>query len=249
MSQNGKLMPNLDQHSTKLLNLTVLQCIDPFVEEILITTAHVTFYEFNIDLFQWSRKDVEGSLFVVKRNTQPRFQFIVTNRRNTGIGYWNSTIVVMLHSILFLMYRNAAQEVNGIWFYNAHECEEVANIFNRILNAYAKLPPKSKVSFTKRFSHFWILPIYAKLRQCLYAVEPPMSIITVKECTKALYLNPVYIKALVRRGEAHEKLEHFEETIADMKKILEIDPSNDQSRKAIKRVEPLAAEKREMMKR
>ncbi|RYR19233.1 hypothetical protein Ahy_B03g063951 [Arachis hypogaea] len=45
MSQNGKLMPNLDQHSTKLLNLTVLQRIDPFVEEILITTAHVTFYE------------------------------------------------------------------------------------------------------------------------------------------------------------------------------------------------------------
>ncbi|XLU93900.1 hypothetical protein S245_008252, partial [Arachis hypogaea] len=37
---------------------------------------------------------------------------------------------------------------------------------------------------------------------------------TVKECTKALDLNPVYIKALVRRGEANEKLEHFEEAIA-----------------------------------
>ncbi|QHO58545.1 hypothetical protein HN51_012948 [Arachis hypogaea] len=48
---------------------------------------------------------------------------------------------------------------------------------------------------------------------------------TVKECTKALDLNPVYIKALVKRGEAHEKLEHFEETIADMKNILEINPS------------------------
>lgn len=34
--------------------------------------------------FLQSRKDVEGSLFVVKRNTQPRFQFIVMNRRNTG---------------------------------------------------------------------------------------------------------------------------------------------------------------------
>jgi hypothetical protein len=55
MSQNGKLMPNLDQQSTKLLNLTVLQRIDPFVEEILITAAHVTFYEFNIDLSQWVR--------------------------------------------------------------------------------------------------------------------------------------------------------------------------------------------------
>ncbi|XLR57191.1 hypothetical protein S83_007863 [Arachis hypogaea] len=39
---------------------------------------------------------------------------------------------------------------------------------------------------------------------------------TVKECTKALDLNPVYIKALVRRGEAHEKLEHFEEAIAEI---------------------------------
>ncbi|CAN1277516.1 mRNA-decapping enzyme-like protein [Linum perenne] len=66
MSQTGKLMPNLDQQSTKVLNLTVLQRMDPFIEEILITAAHVTFYEFNIDNSQWGRKDVEGSLFVVK---------------------------------------------------------------------------------------------------------------------------------------------------------------------------------------
>ncbi|XP_004487317.1 uncharacterized protein [Cicer arietinum] len=71
---------------------------------------------------------------------------------------------------------------------------------------------------------------------------------TVKECTKALELNPTYVKALVRRGEAHEKLEHFEEAIADMKKILEIDPSNDQAGKTIRRLEPLAAVKREKMK-
>ncbi|KAK7292997.1 hypothetical protein RJT34_15857 [Clitoria ternatea] len=71
---------------------------------------------------------------------------------------------------------------------------------------------------------------------------------TTKECTKALELNPAYVKALLRRGEAHEKLDHFEEAIADMKKILEIDPSNDQARKTIRRLEPLAAEKREKMK-
>lgn len=53
MTQSGKLMPNLDQQSTKMLNLTVLQRIDPFIEEILITAAHVTFYEFNIETNQW----------------------------------------------------------------------------------------------------------------------------------------------------------------------------------------------------
>ncbi|KAJ0710331.1 putative tetratricopeptide-like helical domain superfamily [Helianthus annuus] len=71
---------------------------------------------------------------------------------------------------------------------------------------------------------------------------------TVKECSKALELNPTYMKALVRRGEAHEKLENYDEAIADMKKILELDPSNHQSRRTIFRLEPLAIEKREKMK-
>ncbi|KAL6276499.1 hypothetical protein ACE6H2_020100 [Prunus campanulata] len=144
MAQNGKLRPNLDQQSTKLLNLTVLQRIDPFIDEILITATHVTFYEFNTDLSEWSRKDVEGSLFVVKRNAQPRFQFIVMNRRSTEnlvedlLGDFEFEVQVP-----YLLYRNAAREVNGIWFYNASECEDVANLFSRILGAY------SKVSSTK----------------------------------------------------------------------------------------------------
>ncbi|KAI4385426.1 hypothetical protein MLD38_003453 [Melastoma candidum] len=170
----GKLMPNLDHHGTKLLNLTVLQRMDPFVEEILITAAHVTFYKFDIDSSQWSRKDVEGSLFVVKRNTQPRFQFIVMNRRNI-----DNLVENLLEDFEFevqvpyLLYRNAAQEVNGIWFYNARECEEVASLFTRILNAYAKVPQKSKVSSTKsEFEELEAVPTMAVMDGPL---EPPSS--------------------------------------------------------------------------
>ncbi|KAL2936158.1 Tetratricopeptide repeat protein 1 [Bienertia sinuspersici] len=71
---------------------------------------------------------------------------------------------------------------------------------------------------------------------------------TAKECSKALELNSTYVKALHRRGEAYEKLERYEEAIADMKKILEVDPSNDQARRNIVRLEPLAREKMEKMK-
>ncbi|KAJ6743226.1 MRNA-DECAPPING ENZYME-LIKE PROTEIN ISOFORM X1 [Salix viminalis] len=150
MSQTGKLMPNLDQQSTKMLNLTVLQRMDPFIEEILITAAHVTFYAFNVETNQWSRKDVEGSLFVVKRNTQPRFQFIVMNRRNTEnlvenlLGDFEYEVQAP-----YLLYRNPSQEVNGIWFYNRRECEDVANLFTRILSAYSKVPAKPKVASGK----------------------------------------------------------------------------------------------------
>ncbi|BBH07601.1 decapping 1 [Prunus dulcis] len=174
MSQTGKLMPNLDQQSTKMLNLTVLQRIDPFIEEILITAAHVTFYEFNIESNQWSRKDVEGSLFVVKRNTQPRFQFIVMNRRNTDnlvenlLGDFEYEVQVP-----YLLYRNAAQEVNGIWFYNPRECEEVANLFTRILNAYSKVPPKSKVASSKSPIHVGHGGATGAIFECLYPTDAP----------------------------------------------------------------------------
>ena len=51
----GKVTPNLamDAEATRVLNLTVLQRLDPGVEDILITAAHVTLYDFNIDLNQW----------------------------------------------------------------------------------------------------------------------------------------------------------------------------------------------------
>ncbi|CAN6203537.1 unnamed protein product [Urochloa humidicola] len=144
----AKVTPNLqvDGEGTRTLNLTVLQRLDPAVEDILITAAHVTLYDFDTDVNQWSRKDVEGSLFVVKRNAQPRFQFIVMNRRNTDnlvedlLGDFEYQLQAP-----YIMYRNAAQEVIGIWFYNSQECQEVANLFSRILNAFSKVPPKPKI--------------------------------------------------------------------------------------------------------
>ena len=56
---------------------------------------------------------------------------------------------------------------------------------------------------------------------CLYHVVIILNIIcfkekydeTIKACSKAIEINPAYVKALSRRGEAHEKLEHFEEAI------------------------------------
>ncbi|KAL5713778.1 hypothetical protein ACHQM5_015825 [Ranunculus cassubicifolius] len=70
----------------------------------------------------------------------------------------------------------------------------------------------------------------------------------IKEGTKALDLNTKNLKALIRRGEAHEKLKHFDESISDMKRILELDPSNSQAREAIQRLESLASQKQEKIK-
>lgn len=117
---------------------------------------------------------MEGSLFVVKRNSQPRFQFIVMNRRNT-----DNLVEDLLSDFEYelqppyLLYRNATQEVNGIWFYNQHDCEAVASLFGRILNAYAKVPPKPKVPSTKsEFEELEAVPTSSAINGPL---EPPPS--------------------------------------------------------------------------
>ncbi|CAM0877812.1 unnamed protein product [Alopecurus aequalis] len=147
-----KVRPNLaaDREGTRLLNLTVLRRLDPAVADILITAAHVTAYSFDPRAVQWSRKGVEGSLFVVKRKTQPRFQFVIMNRQNIEnlVEDLLGNFEYQVH-VPYIMYRNAADEILGIWFYNPEECEEVARLFSRIHNAYSRAPPKEMVSATK----------------------------------------------------------------------------------------------------
>nr|CAD1838642.1 unnamed protein product [Ananas comosus var. bracteatus] len=176
MSQNGKLLPNLDQHSTKALNLTVLQRIDPSSRKSssppptspsTSSTSISTNGVFTVfELFSQSRKDVEGSLFVVKRNTQPRFQFIVMNRRNTDnlvedlLGDFEYEVQVP-----YLLYRNAAQEVNGIWFTTLKTVKR--------LQIFLAGPPKPKVSSTK--SEFEELEAVPSLSVIEGPLEPPTS--------------------------------------------------------------------------
>lgn len=47
----------------------------------------------------------------------------------------------------------------------------------------------------------------------------------VKDCSKAIDLQPTYIKALGRRAEAYEKLEKLDDALKDHQNILELDRS------------------------
>lgn len=71
----------------------------------------------------------------------------------------------------YLLYRNPAQEVNGIWFYNPRECEDVANLFTRILGAYSKVPLKPKVNKSE-FEELEAVPTSSVIEGPL---EPPFT--------------------------------------------------------------------------
>ncbi|KAI3789187.1 hypothetical protein L2E82_01977 [Cichorium intybus] len=108
--------------------------MDPYIEEILITAAQVTFYEFNVDLNQWVCFLLFHFLFAIAiTDYVPNLNNNLENLVENLLGDFEFEL-----QIPYLLYRNAAQEVNGNWFYNSRECEDVANLFTRILGAYSK---------------------------------------------------------------------------------------------------------------
>eukprot|EP00245_Coleochaete_scutata_P009137 TRINITY_DN2949_c1_g1_i1.p1 TRINITY_DN2949_c1_g1~~TRINITY_DN2949_c1_g1_i1.p1 ORF type:complete len:448 (+),score=100.46 TRINITY_DN2949_c1_g1_i1:180-1523(+) len=71
---------------------------------------------------------------------------------------------------------------------------------------------------------------------------------SVLQSTKAVELNGGYMKAFMRRAQAHEALHREEDALADYKKVVELDPGNKQAHEAVRRLEPIVAEKREKLK-
>ncbi|NWR26611.1 TTC1 protein, partial [Tachuris rubrigastra] len=69
------------------------------------------------------------------------------------------------------------------------------------------------------------------------------------DCTKAVELDPHYIRALLRRAELYEKTEKLDEALEDYKAILEKDPSVHQAREACMRLPRQIEERNEKLKK
>ncbi|XP_052175407.1 mRNA-decapping enzyme-like protein [Diospyros lotus] len=128
----------------RLVPATINLAMDHSIEEIILVAAYVKLYEFIIALRQWTETDVEGHLFVIKRNTQPHFLLIILNSRNTG--YFVEIIDGHFELNLrqpFLRYQNGVRRIYGIWFSQTQEFQRAAEVFTRIVSTYAQ-PPSSR---------------------------------------------------------------------------------------------------------
>lgn len=75
-----------------------------------------------------------------------------------------------------------------------------------------------------------IATCYANRAACYMKMDQHQEVID--DCTKALEMNPEYVKALLRRAHSYEATEKFEEALQDYKKVLELDPSQPAARNA-----------------
>lgn len=70
----------------------------------------------------------------------------------------------------------------------------------------------------------------------------------VDDCSKAVELDPKYVRAYLRRAKLYKELNKLDECLADYKKVLEIDPGIAEARAAVVHLPPLIEERNEKMK-
>ncbi|KOC70399.1 Tetratricopeptide repeat protein 1 [Habropoda laboriosa] len=95
---------------------------------------------------------------------------------------------------------------------------------------------------------------YSKERSILYANRAAAKSkclereSAISDCTKAIELNPSYVKAYVRRGQLYEESEKLDESLEDFKKVLTFDPSHKDANNAVRRLPALIEERNEKLK-
>ncbi|GJN22740.1 hypothetical protein PR202_gb10335 [Eleusine coracana subsp. coracana] len=173
----GKVTPNLslDPEGTRVLNLSVLRRLDPAVTDILITAAHVVAYNFDADSGEWVRR----RSFCARRNPS-RLRF-------PGLAIPDSLNIRLRENLVedlltdfeydvqvpYVMYRNAADEIIGIWFYNPQECHEVAHIFSRIQYAFSRASPKANRASKSEFEELEVASAVATAEDTLEQSTSP----------------------------------------------------------------------------
>ncbi|XP_053610824.1 tetratricopeptide repeat protein 1 [Plodia interpunctella] len=113
--------------------------------------------------------------------------------------------------------------------------------YDRSIEKYTEALKICPLQFSQLRSFLYCNRSAAKMAQQKYSSAA-------KDCTKAIELDDKYFKAYYRRAQSYEASDKLDESLADFKKMLELDPSHKEALKAITRLPPLIEAKNEKLK-
>eukprot|EP01138_Halocafeteria_seosinensis_P002645 gb/GECG01002704.1/.p1 GENE.gb/GECG01002704.1/~~gb/GECG01002704.1/.p1 ORF type:complete len:370 (+),score=70.39 gb/GECG01002704.1/:1-1110(+) len=116
---------HLDGEAAQNINYAVLRRLEPTLQEIITQASHVVIYVYQDEKGTWERKHVEGAAFIFKRQTEPQYRFLVTNRLNTT-NFIQDITPSLTHQAqapyLFFKDRSVGT-THGVWFYDEGEMQ------------------------------------------------------------------------------------------------------------------------------
>lgn len=133
----------IDSEIKRQANLRSLQRIDPKIMDLGTTVSHVVLYEFSVAKKTWEKNNIEGSLFVVKRQDSPIFKLIVLNRSsNENLEVPITATFQMQKADVYLIFRDASntnEAVRGIWFHDGEERENFVRYVENVVKTMGKV--------------------------------------------------------------------------------------------------------------
>ncbi|KAG2183482.1 hypothetical protein INT43_006488 [Umbelopsis isabellina] len=70
----------MDLAARKAANLSVLRRQDPDIVDLLDQSSHAVVYSFDLSKAGWAKKGIEGTVFLIRRNTPPYYGIYILNR-------------------------------------------------------------------------------------------------------------------------------------------------------------------------
>ncbi|CAI2169824.1 15946_t:CDS:2, partial [Funneliformis geosporum] len=151
----------MDPIARKAVNLNVLRRHDQNIVEIVDSSSHVVVYKFDHEQGAWTKKGVEGTLFVFKRCEQPVYGFIVMNRLGIDnfmapltdsmeLEFKDEYIIYHTDDVLLWMVDN----IHGIWVFETKDRERIGKRLweCRELSKTVVTPPQLPLQSSSHYS-------------------------------------------------------------------------------------------------
>lgn len=136
--------PNKPIDQELKINLAALRKCDEFVLDILETSSQVALYKFDHVKQEWEKTEIEGSLFLYRRSTLPKFALMVMNRLNReNLNEYISKEMEFKVQKPFLLYKNASMDILGIWFNNPDNCAKIGELITGLYTSPILQKPKA----------------------------------------------------------------------------------------------------------
>ncbi|KAI8827016.1 uncharacterized protein EV422DRAFT_22075 [Fimicolochytrium jonesii] len=112
----------MDPAARLAANLSVLRRHDAAINGVLDSSSHVVVYDFDPGNKSWTKKGIEGTLFVFQRSVEPFYGLFVMNRlglENLSVMLNSDMEVTLLQE--FVIYRQPDDSVQGLWMYETSD--------------------------------------------------------------------------------------------------------------------------------
>ncbi|KAG0025086.1 hypothetical protein BGZ81_007420 [Podila clonocystis] len=115
----------MNKSARKAVNLSVLQRHDPHITDIIDSSSYVVVYKFDEASQAWTKKGVEGTMFVFKRSKLPSYGFFIMNRLGIDnlMADLKADMALQLTSD-YIIYRDE-KDIHGIWVYEPTDRDRI----------------------------------------------------------------------------------------------------------------------------